>query len=136
FTFNARPDGSVLVGGSFDAIQLNGSIIVGGNFASVGGVPASNLASLHDDGSVNATFQPRPDGAVDAILVQPEGTVIVGGTFTQIAGAARDRIARFTADGELDTGYAPAIGVAAVGALASQADGRVLVGLRGGSGSH
>jgi hypothetical protein len=69
----ARPDGSLLVGGSFTAIQLNGSIVIGGSFANVGGVPARNLASLNDDGSVNATFQPRPDGAVNAILVQLDG---------------------------------------------------------------
>jgi uncharacterized delta-60 repeat protein len=123
----ARPDGSVLVGGSFNAVQLNGSILVGGNFGAIGGVPARNLASLNDGGSVNTTFQPRPDGAVNAILTFPDGKVIVGGAFTSIAGAARNRLARFNADGSLDTAFNPnASGV--VSSLAMQTDGKIIVG--------
>ena len=122
-----RPDGSLLVGGRFNAIQLSGSIIVGGSFANVGGVPARNLASLNDDGSVNTTFQPRPDGAINAVLVQPDGRMIVGGAFTNIAGAARNRLARFTADGTLDTGFNPNAG-GTVNSLALLPDGKVVVG--------
>jgi uncharacterized delta-60 repeat protein len=128
-----RPDGSALVGGSFTEIQLSGSILVGGSFASVGGVPARNLASLNDDGSVNATFLPRPDGAVNALLVQTDGKVVVGGAFTNIAGVARNRIARFNADGTLETAYNPTV-EGQVFSLALQPDGKVLVGLATGSG--
>jgi uncharacterized delta-60 repeat protein len=123
----SRPDGSVLIGGRFTAIQLNGSILIGGNFVTVGGVPARNLASLNDDGSVNANFQPRPDGAVNAILVQPDGKVVVGGAFANIAGAARSRIARFNADGTLDAAFNPGLGSDPVSALALLPDGRIMV---------
>jgi uncharacterized delta-60 repeat protein len=129
----ARPDGSVLVGGGFNAVQLNGSILVGGNFGSVGGVPARNLASLNDDGSINTTFQPRPDAAVNALLVLPDGRTVVGGAFTTIANSARGGIARFNADGSLDAAFVPAVG-GVVSALALQADGKVLVGIVTGSG--
>jgi uncharacterized delta-60 repeat protein len=131
---SARPDGSVLVGGSFTALQLNGSILVGGSFASVGGVPARNLASLNDGGSVNTSFQPRPDGAVNALLALPDGRTVVGGEFSNIAGAARTRIARFSADGVLDATFNPTL-AGTVSALALQGDGKVLVGLAGGSGA-
>ncbi len=83
---------------------------------------------LNENGSVNATFQPRPDGAVNALLAQPDGKVIVGGAFTNIAGAARRGLARFNADGTLDAGFTASSTPAAVTALALQPDGKVLVG--------
>ena len=130
---SARPDGSVLIGGNFTGLQLNGSILIGGNFTTVGGIPARNLASLNDGGSVNTAFQPRPDGAVNALLALPDGRTIVGGEFSNIAGAARSRIARFSANGVLEATFGPTLG-GAVSALALQGDGKVLVGLAGGSG--
>jgi uncharacterized delta-60 repeat protein len=126
----ARPDGSVLVGGTFTNLQLNGSIYVGGSFASIGGIPAGNLAAVNEGGSVNTSFQPRPDAAVNALLVQPDGKVVVGGAFSNIAGVSRSRLARFNADGTLDTAFNPGLsaGTSSVLALARQSDGRILVG--------
>lgn len=124
----ARPDGSVLVGGNFTDLRLIGSIVVGGDFRTIGGVPARNLAMLNDNGSVNTTFQPAPDGAVNALLVQPDGAVVVGGAFANIAGAGRRAIARFAADGSLDAAFAPTTVPASVTALARQPDGKILVG--------
>ena len=123
----ARPDGTVLVGGKFTELQLNGSIVVAGNFASVGGVAARNLAMLNENGSVNATFQPRPDGAVNALLVQPDGKIVVGGAFTSMAGATRNRIARFNMDGSLDAAFNPTPRQNVVMSLARQPDGKLLV---------
>ncbi len=123
----AGPGGTVILAGGFATLQLNASIYVGGLFNAIGGVPAANLAALNDNGSVNATFQPRPNGAVNALLVLPDGRTIAGGAFTTIAGASRNRLARFTADGALDTAYNPG-SVGAVRALALQPDGKVLVG--------
>jgi len=123
----ALPDGSVLVGGNFNQLQLIGSIVIGGNFGSVGGVSARNLAILNDDGSVSTTFQPRPDGAVNAVLTLADGKIIVGGAFNTIAGVARSGVARFNADGTLDTTFNATVG-GAVHSLAMQADGRILVG--------
>ena len=118
---------SVFVGGTFTGLQLNGSIFVGGAFRTIGGVPAQNLATINDDGSVSTTFQPRPDGAVNAVLVLPDGRAIVGGAFTTIAGAARNRLARFNADGTLDAAFNPNVG-GAINTLAAQPDGKILVG--------
>lgn len=122
-----RADGSVMVAGSFSGLALNASIYVGGQFSAIGGVPAQNLAALNDNGSVNATFQPRPNGAVNALLVLPDGRSIAGGAFTTIAGAARSRLARFNADGSLDTSFT-ASSIGTVRALALQPDGKVIVG--------
>ncbi|MEO6244711.1 MAG: delta-60 repeat domain-containing protein, partial [Opitutaceae bacterium] len=96
-------------------------------FKTIGGVPAQNFAALNDNGSVSATFQPKPDGAVHAVLVLPDGRAIVGGAFTSIAGATRNRLARFTPDGALDSSFNPNAG-GAINALAAQPDGKILVG--------
>lgn len=126
-TIVAQPDGTVLVGGNFTGLQPTGSIIVGGNFDTIGGVAARNLALLDDDGLVSSSYQPQPDGAVNALLVLPDGRAIAGGGFTTVAGAPRNRIARFGNDGTLDAGFNPNAD-GPVHALALQADGRVLVG--------
>jgi uncharacterized delta-60 repeat protein len=123
----ARPDGSALVGGSFTALQLAGSIVIGGSFGTVGGVPARNLAMLNDNGSVSTTFQPNPNGAVNALLMLPDGRFFVGGAFTSIGGVARNRLARFNADGTLDTSFVGG-STGTVHALALQPDGKYLVG--------
>ena len=122
-----RPDGTVFVGGNFADLQLNGSLYLGGNFATIGGIPARNLASLNQNGSVNTSFQPRPDGAVNALLVSSDGRAIAGGAFTTLAGATRNRLARFNADGALDPAFNPNAN-GPVNALALQADGKILIG--------
>jgi len=127
FAVGTLSDGTVLVGGNFTGLQPVGSIVIGGTFASVGGVPARNLAIVNDNGSVSATFQPRPDGAVNALLAQPDSRTVVGGAFTNIAGAARNRVARILADGTLDASFNPNAN-GPVYALAMQPDGRILIG--------
>lgn len=127
FSVGALADGTILVGGNFTGLQPVGSILVGGAFASIGGVPARNLAILNDNGSVSASFQPRPDGVVNTLLAQPDSRTVVGGAFTNIAGAARSRVARITADGTLDATFNPNAN-GTVYALALQADGKILIG--------
>ena len=125
------PDGSVLVGGSFTSLQPNGVILVGGSFTDIGGISGSNknLAQLNGDGSINATFQPNPNGAVNALLPLADGRFLVGGDFTTIASTSRDGIARFTTAGVLDTSFAPAA-TGGVTAVAAQSDGKVIVATR------
>jgi uncharacterized delta-60 repeat protein len=123
-----RTDGSMLVGGFFTAFRAGGTMLVGGAFANIGGVSASNLALLRDDGTVASSFQANPNGKVNALLLQPDGKTVVGGDFTRIAGVARNRLARFNADGTLDPTFNPAGPLGAVTALTLQADGKIVAG--------
>ena len=123
----AQPDGSLFVTGSFTGLQPAGSIMVGGSFGTIGGIAARNLAILNDDGSVSSSFQPRPDGAINAMLALPDGRTIVAGAFANLGGAVRNRIARFNADGSLDASFNPNLN-APVFALALQPDGKILAG--------
>jgi uncharacterized delta-60 repeat protein len=103
----ARADGTLLVGGAFTGLQPTGAIILGGSFANLGGVALRNLASVNSEGSLDAAFQPNPNGAVNALVAQPDGRVVVGGAFTSIAGSTRNRVARFGTDGSLDATFNP-----------------------------
>ncbi|HVU33096.1 MAG TPA: delta-60 repeat domain-containing protein [Opitutaceae bacterium] len=121
------PGNTVFVGGSFNSLQPTGLLLVGGSFGTIGGLPLKNLAQLNGDGSVNAGFQPNPNGAINAVLPLPDGRYVVGGSFTSISGSSRGGLARFAADGTLDASFNPTL-PGPVTALALQGDGSLLVG--------
>ncbi|MSU25043.1 MAG: hypothetical protein EXS32_14645 [Opitutus sp.] len=122
----AFADGSVIAGGQFTALEPNSTMLLGGAFNNLGGVASRNLALVSDDGAISTSFQPNPNGAVNALLLQPDGKTVVAGAFTNIAGATRNALARFNADGTLDAAFVPA-GIGAVKALALQPDGKIIV---------
>lgn len=67
--------------------------IVGGDFSSIGGVACRNLAHVRADGTVDAAWCPRPDGAVRAVARYGD-TIYAGGLgILHIGGAARDELA-------------------------------------------
>jgi len=118
-----QPNGQILVGGYFNQFQPNGSVTVGRNY----------LARLNHDGSVDTTFNPNPNGAVDMIVVEPNGQILVGGAFSTFqpngSGAAvtRNRIARLNSDGSLDTTFNPNASGTVYTAIV-QANGQIVIG--------
>jgi uncharacterized delta-60 repeat protein len=77
--------------------------------------------------SVPDSFNPAPDGIVNALAVQADGKVVVGGEFSVVGGQDRRFIARVNRNGSLDPGFNPCANNE-VNALALQEDGKVLVG--------
>jgi uncharacterized delta-60 repeat protein len=69
-------------------------ILVGGSFTTVDGTACNNLARLNGDGTLDTTFSPNADGAVNAMELQPDGRLTVGGAFNSIGGQARFRLGR------------------------------------------
>jgi uncharacterized delta-60 repeat protein len=113
------------------AVQPDGKILIGGYFQSVLGVTRNNLARLNADGTLDLTFDPRPNTLVYAIAVQADGKILLGGAFTALAPNGgpvftRNHIARVTASGALETFNPNANGI--VDAMVVQADGNILVG--------
>ena len=121
------------------AIQQDGKILLCGLFTSLhpdgtaSPVTRNHVARLNPDGTVDAGFDPKPNGDVHCVVLQPDGKVLIGGDFTTLQpnGAAsadtRSRIARMHPDGSLDAGFDPnADGVVYTAAV--QSDGRVLLG--------
>jgi uncharacterized delta-60 repeat protein len=127
---NANVVGSIVLA---TAVQPDGKTIIAGNFSQAFGVARPHLARLLADGTLDPTFNPRPDGPVTTVAVQPDGKILIGGQFTSLQpeGAAapttRNRVARLNADGTLDTAFDPdANGI--VNCILPLPDGRILLG--------
>ena len=109
--------------------QPDGKYLVGGDFQTLNGLPASNLARLLPNGSVDAAFTAAcaADAPVNAIVLQPDGKVLVSGSFQNVGGGGRRALARLQTNGTLDPSFAPPVGqLTAAGSLALQPDGKVL----------
>jgi uncharacterized delta-60 repeat protein len=107
----ARPDGRMLVGGSF-------------------GLPTRGFVQLRLDGSVDTAFSPGvgTDGPVHAFVVQSDGRVLLAGAFNTVDGLPRSRVARVYADGSLDGSFTPtAITNGTVYTMVLQSSGQVVV---------
>ena len=91
------------------------------------------MARLNTDGTLDTSFNPNGNGAVNAIVVQADGKMMVGGSFTSFQpngtgnNITHDYIARLNTDGTVDSGYNPQAD-APIAALALQSDGKVVVG--------
>ncbi|HEX8738306.1 MAG TPA: FG-GAP-like repeat-containing protein [Pyrinomonadaceae bacterium] len=77
------------------AVLPNGAIIVGGSFDAVNGTPRINLARLRPDGTLDARLSGGATGGrVRALLAEPDGKTIVGGFFSAIENLSRTGLAR------------------------------------------
>lgn len=105
FSFNPREGAFGVVYAV--AFQADGKVLIGGDFSDVGQSYRPYIARLHQDGSLDLSFDPGdgPDGAVRAITVQADGKVLIGGSFTQVSGSPRGGLARLNLDGSLDPAF-------------------------------
>ena len=126
--YNANVTGSAVM---TTAVQPDGKMIIGGSFTTVGGAAHRNIARLHADGSVDASFNASADTAVYSVAVQADGKIVLGGDFVVVNGAARNRIARLNASGSVEstTTFSPVTGLnGSVNSVAVQADGKIVLG--------
>lgn len=138
-TFAPKPDGRVFA----VAVQKDGQILVGGDFLRVDGRPATNMARLNLDGSVDASFDAgagayskSTPASIRALAIQNDGRIMIGGLFQKLNGTPRSAIARVHPDGRLDDSFNPGSGfgmswpsgVAWVDRLQLQADGKIIAG--------
>lgn len=114
------------------ALQANGQVLIGGDFSAIQGFPRNGLARLNADGSVDQSFgsYAGANALVRAIAVQPDGQILVGGDFTFYNHYPLNGLARLNRfDGSLDFNFNPgSAATAAVGTIAVQGDGQILVG--------
>ena len=116
--FAFQPDGKVILGGYFTAIQSRGLAT---------GALRNRLARVGADGTLDATFQVDAEGRPLVSLVQPDGKVVIGGSFTTVGGLTRSYLARLNPDGSVDASYAPAAPNGRVLSIARQADGKLII---------
>ncbi|MCB1125041.1 MAG: delta-60 repeat domain-containing protein [Verrucomicrobiae bacterium] len=100
--------------------------MVGGEFWTVAGASRRNLARLHPDGTLDASFATEASASVRTLALQPDGRILVAGGFAQLAGEPRFTIGRLNPDGSLDQDFDPAPDQA-VTTLVVHPDGRILV---------
>ena len=116
-------------------VQADGKILISGIFTSYSGTPCNRIARLHDDGSLDSTFNSQLElitsYAVLALALQSDGKLLIGGDFGVYAGVPRLRIARINDDGSLDTTFDPGAGASnSIQSILTIADGKILIGGR------
>lgn len=73
-------------------------------------------------------FDPRADGSINAIVLQPDGKLLVGGKFSKIGGANVSNLARLLPDGRSDPAFADTDVGGEVRTIALDRTGRILIG--------
>jgi uncharacterized delta-60 repeat protein len=124
--------GAPNAGDSVNAIvvQPDGKIIVGGRFTSFGGVIASGIVRLNEDGSIDTTFNAGTgtNGGVSGVALQPDGQILITGSFSSVNGFLRRALARLNAGGGVDLSFnATGLTGYTAGSLVLRPDGRMVV---------
>lgn len=105
--------------------------VIGGTFTFVNDTPQRYLAALSPTGALDPEFAANggPDGPVFALVGLPEGGLVVGGAFRHFAGKPAAGLVRLLGDGRVDPDFQiPTEVDGPISAIATQADGRILVG--------
>jgi len=132
-TFNSGEQGaSGIIAAT--AIQPDGKILIGGGFPMYNGVTVNGIARIHQDGSIDNTFDTGtgfssilPPPWVRSIVIQSDGKIVVGGGFTSFNGTSIAGVVRLNADGSIDNSFDPGSGPNnIVQSVALQADGKIL----------
>ena len=115
-------------------VQTDGRLIVGGDFLTVDGVPQRSIARLNRDGSHDNSYNPVLAGGnfrtqVYGIALQQDGKAVITGDFSTVNGVSRLNGARLERNGALDQTIPNFMNTpGAVRAIATQPDGKVLIG--------
>lgn len=89
-------------------VQEDGKVMIGGNFLSYLGSNKKHIARLHENGTVDTTFNTTGTGFNDEIYcikILPDGKYLVSGKFTSYNGVPINMIARLNNNGTLDTSF-------------------------------
>ena len=89
------------------AVQSNGRIVIGGNFSAFHYQSRSHIARLHENGSLDNSFNPGTgtNGPVHALAIQPDGKILVAGNFSIYNGQPAAGIVRVNSNGSIDATF-------------------------------
>lgn len=89
-------------------LQPDGRVLIGGGFTAVNGVSRQAIARLNADGSLDATFGnglSGVSGTVEKLARRSDGRIFIAGDLSGVNGVTRGRIARLNADGSTDLAF-------------------------------
>lgn len=113
------------------ALQPDGKILAGGNFGAVNTNMRYGVARLTSTGSVDAVFAPNSllTGPVYSLALQPNGRVLLGGSFTTSNSlGSLNNLARVLNDGQTDASFGPSTNpVGTVRSVLVQPDGTIML---------
>ena len=89
------------------ALQPDGRVLIGGSFNAVLGQPRPRLARLHEDGTLDLSFNAGQAAPVFCVAALPNGKVLVGGSFLSFDGRQRNSLVRLLPDGRVDSDFKP-----------------------------
>jgi uncharacterized delta-60 repeat protein len=95
-------------------VQTDKKIIIGGFFTTYGGNPATYIARLNTDGTLDTTFNngnSTANNEVYTLAINPiNQKIVVSGKFTMYSGVTRPGIVVLNSTGEIDSGFNPGSG--------------------------
>ncbi|MFN0067667.1 MAG: hypothetical protein ACKVYV_08535, partial [Limisphaerales bacterium] len=117
------------------AARPDGSVLVGGSFTNLGGLPRAGLAKVLPAGTVDGGYNPAGESSwldIIALAEDAQGRLLIGGNLQQFRGTPVGNLLRLTAAGAVDAAFAANASAAGIGSsTVSQvrvlADGRVLI---------
>ena len=113
------------------AVQPDGKILAGGSFVAVNGTSQPSVARLTATGALDASFAANAPvaGTVFALARQPNGRVLLGGSFTSTGPTASlSNLTRVLDTGQADVSFGPSTTPnGPVRALVVQPDGAILL---------
>ncbi len=121
------------------ALQADGRILIGGGFHGLSPAPLgisvsrAFAARLNPNGTVDTSFQPKPDEDVYALVEQPNGDILIVGGFWVFVPwegytVPRKYIARVHSNGSLDMTFDPYLEFGGISCVILQPDGKILIG--------
>ena len=113
------------------AVRPDGRILVGGSFTAFDGSAAGRVVQLADNGSRDLAFAAGAgaDSDVYDISLDAEGRLVVAGVFSTFDGQSSPGVARLLSTGVLDPAFAVGTGVnQAVFSCIHQDDGKIILG--------
>src|SRR6185436_18845452 len=92
----------------------------------------NHIARVSANGTLDTTFNPNANSAVETLAVQSDGRILMGGRFTTVApnggtSVMRNYAARLNVEGTLDAAFNPNPD-SILGGIAVQPDGKILIG--------
>ena len=113
-------------------VQPDNKILVGGfTFGFSNSNDPNGIARLNSDGSLDAAFQSSlaPGSSVSDIALQPDNKILLVGSFPAADNPGTTRsVIRLNADGTIDASFNAPTAESSIGAIALQADGKILIG--------